>query len=260
MSSFQPANARIAKRIELGSSLAIFHVAPDVGRTPDFTPGQFTNVGLPIVGQDGVERFVRRAFSMANSPRATSFFELFVRRIEGGEFTTRLFELREGDRLWLDPNVYGKFTLDELAPGRDVVWISSGTGVAPFVSMLRTYGDAPRWRRLALFESVRVADDLGFRAELEARAASDSNFAYVPTATREAPESTWRGARSRLQTLIEPENFARLVGWPLEPAVASVFCCGNPAMIEDVAQLLAARGFRPHSRRNPGELHVERYW
>ena len=152
--------------------------------------------------------------------------------------------------------------------GSDLALIATGTGLAPFMSMLRAApvgqpspaSPARRWRRCVLVHGARNATELGYRAELTARAAADPDFTYLPLVTREPEGPGWTGLRGRVQSLLEGDTWTAQVGAPLDPATWHVFLCGNPAMIDDVDRRLGARGFRHHSKRQPGTLHFERYW
>jgi ferredoxin--NADP+ reductase len=137
--------------------------------------------------------------------------------------------------------------------------VSTGTGIAPFMSMLRTYRGQDRWRRFVVVNGVRRASDLGYRDELEAICRADPTVCYVPVVSRE-PDATWSGLRGRVQIILDQEVFHPRVGAPLHPDDCHVFLCGNPAMLDELELLLQARGFRTHERHQPGNIHLERYW
>ncbi|MBI5432099.1 MAG: ferredoxin--NADP reductase [Planctomycetes bacterium] len=259
--SEQDPNATLVERRDVTESLAYFLVAPDKAPFASFEPGQFTNLGLEVFDRTvGERRFVRRAYSMGSPPTQRARLEFYVRRVQGGLLTEALFELRSGARLWLDAAVYGRFTLEPVPADRDVVFVASGTGVAPYVSMLRAYSGRRRWRRAVLVETVREERELGYRAEIEAFATHDPSFVWLPTVTRAPETSPWRGARVRVPTLLDPEAFARRTGVALDPSTTHVLLCGNPTMLADVSTRLGELGFVPHSRRAPGQVHTERYW
>lgn len=259
--SEQAANATLVERRDVTDALAYFFVAPDRAPFASFEPGQFTNLGLEVFDRSvGERRFVRRAYSPGSAPTQRERLEFYVRRVQGGRLTEALFELRPGARLWLDPAVYGRFTLEPVPADRDVVFVASGTGVAPYVSMLRSYAGRKRWRRAVLVESAREERELGYRAELEALAARDPSFVWLPTVTRAPEASTWAGSRVRIPALLEPDAFARRTGVALDPRTTHVLLCGNPSMLADVSARLGELGFAPHSRRAPGQVHTERYW
>lgn len=261
MVDIEPPNATLIERRDVTESLAFFRIAPDAPPVPSFEAGQFANLGLAVHDAEARElRFQRRAYSMGSAPSERLSLEFYLRQVDGGRFTGALFALQRGGRIWLDPNVYGRFTLAPVPPERDVIFVASGTGVAPYVSMLREYAGRGRWRRAVVVESVRESREFGYRAEFEALARRDASFRWLPTVTREPEGGAWTGAHGRIQTLLEPARFERETGIALSPANADVFLCGNPQMVEQVGGRLAELGFRPHSRRNPGQVHVERYW
>lgn len=251
-------NATLRTRIDVHASLAIFRISPNEGPLPPFEPGQFINLGLPGSGS-GEGQLLQRAFSIASSPRERWHVELYLRRIDNGEFTPLLWGLEPGARLWLDPRVHGFFTLQDVPRENDLLLVATGTGLAPFVSMIRTYRGRSRWSRCVLIEGARTAEDLGYRSELERTAAADPSILYLPTLTREPESSGWRGLRGRVQNFLEPEQFEQLTGMPLDPGRWQVFLCGNPSMIVEATALLAGLGFRPHRRTEPGQIHTERY-
>ncbi len=263
-------NATLLEREDLTDILSIVRVRPDSGRVPEFHPGQFVRLGVPrgLSPQEGGRpgsrpgriRYTRRAYSIASSPRVTEWMEFFVVLIEEGQLTPRLWDITPGGRLWMDAEAKGEFALEVAPAEADVVMVSTGTGVAPFMSMLRTYRGQNRWRRFVLINGVRVAADLGYRAELEQIAQEDPTVIYVPLATREPEGGSWTGLRGRVQTALEPARYERLAGAPLDPAHCHVFLCGNPQMIDDVESLLAQRGFVADSRAGRGNVHFERYW
>lgn len=263
----EPTNATVIERVDLTDVLSIVRVRPDAGVVPPFVPGQFIRLGLPRMPAAGAVpsgsaarvRYTRRAYSIASSPNVTDHLELFVVRVEAGELTPKLWELSVGGRVWMDDTAKGEFTLDLAPPGKDLVMVATGTGVAPFVSMLRTYRGSGRWRRFVIIHGARYAADLGYRQELEAAAAAEPNVVYVPLVTRESG-GAWTGLGGRVQTALEPATYARLVGAPLDPGDCHVFLCGNPAMIDAVEALLHERGFVTDARDARGNIHFERYW
>jgi len=258
----EPDNAELLERIDVGPTLTIFRVAPVEGPVPAFEPGQFTNLGVGHAPAPGKRPLLRRALSIASSPNEREHLEFYIRLVEDGELTPRLFELRPGASLWIDSRVYGRFTLEDVPPGSNLLMVATGTGLAPFVSMLRTYRGTGRWRRCVLLESSRCAAELGYRAELVRLESEDPTFTYCPTLTREPepPRSDWRGLRGRVQAWLEPEAFRQISDEPLDSATWQVLLCGNPDMIVSVTEQLAQRGFRPHHTRTPGQIRSERYW
>lgn len=260
--------AVLVERADLHEDLAILRVTPEGWTLPLFEPGQFTNLGLPdSTGAEvpqAPQGLVKRALSIASAPSEREYFEFYVQRIPEGSFTSRLWHLRAGDSVVLDERVYGSFTLAEVPSTSALVLVATGTGLGPYMSMLREYGmrsgHRKRWAHCALVHGVRLVQDLGYRAELEELAREDPDFRYLPTVTREPEGTSWNGLFGRVKAHLEPEAWLRVTGRTLAPADHHVFLCGNPAMIEDVGGMLVERGFAPNRRRTPGQIHTERYW
>ena len=260
MSEYLP-NAEITAWESLTSDLAIVRIAPSGWTLPPFVPGQYAELAIPPVNPPPGTKLIRRSYSIASSPAHPNELEVFIVKVDGGELTPNLFSLQKGSSLWLGPKIKGKFTLHDIPPGTDVVMTATGTGLAPFVSMLRAFREAPSWRKLALVHCARISDDLGYRAELERYEKDHPWFSYIPTLTREPLDSPWTGLRGRVHDLFVPGGIIEeRLGSAITPAETHIMMCGNPAMITDLEINLAARGLHPHKKKTPGNIHVERYW
>lgn len=266
-------NATLVSRRDFNDYLATFRIVSDKGPVPPFESGQFITIGLPREDEPaapgevkpppaaaGRVRMIKRAYSIASACTIRDYYDLFIIRVDEGKLTPRLFRMKPGDKLWMDDRCKGEFTLDGVPPGKDIVTVSTGTGLAPFYSMFQSYRGQNRWRRFILINGCRYAQDLGYMDELKQTMREDPNFVYIPMATREPADSKYDGLRGRVNLLLEPENFLKHVGSPLDPAQCHIYLCGNPEMIEQVAATLTARGFVEHSKKQPGNLHIERYW
>jgi ferredoxin--NADP+ reductase len=152
------------------------------------------------------------------------------------------------------------FTLDRVPPDKAVILVATGTGLAPYMSMLRTMLIHDTQRRFVVLHGARFSWDLGYRAELESLARLRPNLTYIPSITRPEQDPAFRGATGRIQTLIENGVIERESGVPLAPAVADVFLCGNPEMVTAVKALLTARGFTADHGKAIGNVHTEEYW
>lgn len=270
-------NAEVVANERLNPALFVLKVrlegrAEDAGPYP-FDPGQFVNLGLAArrpedAGKDGL---VKRPYSVASGP-SEPLLEIYVRLVEDGALTPGLLALEPGDRLWVDDRFIGRFTLDTLpddpAPSaRDLVLVATGTGLAPYLSMLREYAGArragapdARWDRCVVVEGVRLAEDLGYFDELSALAAENDWFTYLPMCSREPRDSGYTGLHGRVGEALEPAAFEAHTGFALEPARGQIMLCGNPDMIAELEGSLAERGFKKHRPRDPGQVHLEKYW
>lgn len=251
-------NATILSRVDLNPELMVLKVRPDDGDVPPFEPGQYGELALPELIQS--PKLERRAYSIASAKGTRDHLEFYVVYVAGGALTAKLWELQTGDRVWLGPKVKGKFTLDPVPPGSDLVAIATGTGLAPFVSMYRSYRQSSKWNTFTIIHGVRHAKDLGYYDELIGYAAEDPRFFYIPTVTRAAAEEHWSGHTGRVNTIFEDGSYQRVTARPFEAANCQIFLCGNPDMIDSLEQFLAARGFKNHSKKEPGQIHFERYW
>ena len=265
-------NAVLTDREEYAPGLVVLRIAPQGWPLPAFTPGQFAVVGLPasaprLPGSDpedpGAEpgRFIRRAYSIASSSKQREYVELFVALVSSGELTPRLLALRPGDRLWLGPKFTGMFTLRDVPPDQHLAMVATGTGLAPYMSMLRTELAARSGRRLGLLLGARHSWDLGYSRELFTMQRECPDLTVLRIVSRPQEErEPWTGAVGHVQHLWSGGALERAWGFRPTPSSTHVLLCGNPAMIDDMTRLLEGEGFRVHEKGAPGQIHVERYW
>jgi ferredoxin--NADP+ reductase len=256
-------NATLTAKRELHEALGIFRVAFRDGSRLAFEAGQFVRLGLlaPASEPGVAPRLVMRAYSIASGVGEREV-EFFLRRVSTGRLSPELFALEHGAPLHMEPRAQGHFTLSGVPAERDVVLLATGTGVAPYVSMLRTHAHAARrpWRRVALIHGARVAADLGYADELARLSGVLPEVTYHPLLTREPSTSGWSGLRGRVQDLLAPARWREHVPFTLDPSQVHVFLCGNPAMILEATALLESLGFHRSRRGQPGTLRTERYW
>lgn len=265
-------NARIVRRVEITPELIILHVAPEGWELPDFTPGQFAVLGLPGAAPrhplsdpeetpPDPDKLIRRSYSIASGSVAREFLEFYVTLVRSGELTPRLFALNEGDRVWLGPKITGSFTLDAVPPESHLVLVATGTGLAPYMSMLRSGLLENSARHVAVLLGARHSWDLGYRGELSTLARRFPRFCFEPTVSRPAEELVpWKGHVGYVQDLWRRGVVAERWGFEPSPADTHVLLCGNPAMIEDMTKILVEQGFKEHKKRDPGQIHAEKYW
>ncbi len=265
-----PYNATLIGREEINPQLWILRVRPD-GELFEFRPGQFAVLGLlgsaprvpeaaPEDAPSAPDKMIRRAYSIASASVERRYVEFFITLIASGALTSRLFALQHGSRLFLGPKATGVFTLDKVPPEKAVVLIATGTGLAPYVSMLRTLLVNDDRRQFVVLHGARYSWDLGYRGELESLARLRPNFSYIPSITRPDEDPHFIGYTGRIQTLLEQGVLERESGVALDPAKAEVFLCGNPDMIKLATGLLQGKGFAAKGGAAPATIHVEEYW
>ncbi len=223
-----------------------------------FVPGQYSRLGLPEGGS-----MVWRPFSVTSSP-ADDFLEYYGVLVPGGLFTGMLHTLEAGAPVWLDKQVFGFMTADRFSDGEDLWMLSTGTGVGPFVSILRDAAVWRQFRRIVIAHGVKHAADLGFHRVLRAMqekppVEGGASLHIVEAMTRD--DALLPGQLGgRLTTLLEDGSLERTTGISISPEASRVMMCGNPAMIEDMRKILHQRGMRPCRRALPGQFVTENYW
>ena len=267
-------NAVVTLRNEVSPWLMILQVVPDGWDFPDYVPGQFASLGLfgersrcaaaeaenPVTAPD---KLIRRAYSIASSPLNHEFLEFYVALVPNGALTPRLFNLKIGDRIWLSRKATGNFTYDDsqVPKGADLVLVTTGSGLAPFVSMLKTHLRFPAVRRVALIHGVRHSWDLGYRSILMAMEHLRTNFTYLPVISRPEEEPVpWKGATGHVQDVWTGGAVEKAWGSRPGPETAHIFMCGSPQMSDAMIEILGREGFKEDKRNEPGQIHVEKYW
>jgi len=216
------------------------------GATLGFEAGQFVRIALDIKGER-----VARAFSFVNPPQdpALEFYGVIVPE---GPLSPRLAKLRAGDALQVAANPAGFLVLSEV-PDTETLWlVSTGTGLAPFLAILRTEALWKRFRNVVLVHAVRYAKELTYRELITGTGAK-----YVTFVSRESAPGSLAG---RIPAAIADGRLAAAAGLRLAPENSHVMLCGNPQMLKDATAALVARGMRKHRRRASGHITVESFW
>jgi ferredoxin--NADP+ reductase len=217
-----------------------------------FQAGQFVRIALDVDGER-----VARPFSFVNPP-ADAVLEFYGVIVPQGPLSPRLARLAAGEVLFVATNPSGFLVLSEV-PDAETLWlVSTGTGIAPFLSIL---ADARVWQRYAsvvLVHAVRHAAELTYRERLDALGRRmGERLRVVTMVSREAAPGALGG---RIPAAIRDGRLAAAAGRPLSAERAQVMLCGNPDMIRDATDALKELGMRKHRRRSPGQITVESFW
>jgi ferredoxin--NADP+ reductase len=223
-----------------------------------FTAGQFARLGV----RKPSGCIVWRAYSMVSAPH-DEFLDFFSIVVPDGEFTSELSRLSVGDELLVEKQAFGFLTLDRFPDGRDLWLLATGTGIAPFLSILQDFEAWQRFERIVLVYSVRQQRELAYQqliADLPQREYLEGlgdKLTYVPVVPREQVPGALHG---RITQLIETGELERAAGLALSPEHSRIMLCGNPQMIEDTRAVLKTRDLQLALTRRPGQVAVENYW
>ena len=216
--------------------------APRLG----FEAGQFVRIAL--------EEELARPFSFVNPPQ-DPVLEFYGIVVPGGPLSPRLERLRAGDRLLVASNPAGFLVLSEVPDAQTLWLVSTGTGIAPFLSILRTETPWKRFRNVVLVHAVRQAAELVYQDVIR-KISKERGLRSVTFVSREAHAGSLVG---RIPSALRDGRLEKAAGLALDHD-AHVMLCGNPDMLKDAQAALAERGLRKHRRRNPGHITVESFW
>ncbi|MDI1301878.1 MAG: ferredoxin--NADP reductase [bacterium] len=221
-----------------------------------FKTGQFVMIGLEVDGKP-----LMRAYSVV-SPNYADHLEFYSIKVQNGPLTSRLQHLKVGDTLLLGRKPTGSLIMDNLTPGKNLYLLSTGTGLAPFMSVVRDPEFYDAFDKIILTHGVRWKSELGYYDYIRNDLPNDEYFGeqvkekliYYPTVTREAFDN-----EGRLTDLITSGKLFTDIGLPpFDPAVDRVMICGSPSMLKDLVILLEERGFTEGTSNKPGNYVIER--
>jgi len=245
-------------------------------RAPDvlpFLPGQFLQLGVYISSQEGSEmqelggkdgagegagkwKLINRPYSVA-SPHG-EYLEFFIVLVEDGELTPHLWNLKVNDSIQVSQKGAGSFTLEKAPPAENLWLLGTGTGLAPYIAMVRDPLIWEKYQQVVIVHGVRQADDLAYTDELrQLETRFPNRFRFFQTLTRERQQGFLHG---RIPQLVADGTLEKLTGCPITRDNATVMLCGNPAMLDSMEELLSEREMRLHRSKNPGQIVLERYW
>jgi len=238
-------------------SLFSFRTTRDRGYR--FVPGQFARLGVKGAAEGSI---VWRAYSIASAAH-DEHLEFFSVVVPNGQFTSRLSKLKEGDQIYVERKSYGFLTTDRFQAGKDLWMLATGTGLAPFLSILHDFATWEHYDNLLLVQSVRTQQELAYEDLIRGFEGSEyyGEFAhklrYARIVTREPVPGT---LRDRVTKLLSNGVLEENLGVKLDHDRSRIMLCGNPEMVEDSRKILTERGYRMSRRGEPGHLAVENYW
>jgi ferredoxin--NADP+ reductase len=211
-----------------------------------FENGEFVTLGMR---RDG--KLIARAYSIVSTKDAEQLEFLSI-HVPDGPLTSRLAQLREGEGVWINGKATGSLTLRHVQPGRHLYMLATGTGLAPFISLVRDPETYRHFEKLILVHSVRSRGELAYREHLESLAGE--RLLYLPTVTREPFETPERGS----DLFRDGRLFDRLSLPPADPAQDRLMLCGNPHMIKEMTAHLEAAGWTMTNYKGVGNFTVEK--
>ncbi len=221
-----------------------------------FSNGHFTMIGLRVDGKP-----LLRAYSIV-SPNYEETLEFLSIKVPDGPLTSRLQHIQPGDSVIVGHKPTGTLLIDYLLPGKRLYLLGTGTGLAPFMSIIRDPDTFEKFDQVILVHGCRLVSELAYRDYITQELPQheflgdmvSSQLKYYPTVTRE-PFPT----QGRIPDLIESGRMARDLGLPdLHPQLDRVMLCGSPEMLKSIKEVLEKRGFKEGNTTTPGDFVVER--
>ena len=256
-------NATVIKNDKISDTLFLITVKPDF-EIHDFKPGQFTTLGLeiPYKKNDGTEeiKLIKKAYSIASSPIDKNYLEFYIALVPDGLLTPHVFELKPNDKLFVGEKITGKFTLESVDDKKHILMIGTGTGLAPFISMIRTHVICGGDRHFSVLHGARHSYELGYYTELSVMSVNCQNFHYLPAISRPKEDPNWGGLTGRVTEIDIQKILKDKTNMEFSPENFEILLCGNPLMIEDMSVKLQNMGFQLNSKEQKGQIHFEKFW
>ena len=244
-----PIVGKVAANRRWTDSLYSLQVAADIGA---FEAGQFGRIGLQIDGEN-----VMRPYSFVNAPDEKPL-EFYFSVVPDGPLSGRLAKLQPGDDILINQKANGFLVLSQVPQAAQLWLMATGTGLGPFLSILK---DAQVWRRyetIILAHAVRRSEDLAYREVIDELAKQhNGKLHYAPFVSR---EKTGFALSGRIPAALADGTLAKFAGVSPLPQSAQFMLCGNPQMVKDALEVLQQQGFSRNRRREPGHITMENYW
>lgn len=222
--------------------------APEV----KFIAGQYTKIGLNINNEE-----IARPYSFVNSPN-DKFLEFYSVSVPNGPLSSALQKLKNGDQINIGPNGNGFLILNEIPEVENIWMLATGTGIGPYLSILRTEESWNKFKKVVLVHAVRYAKELTYQKTIsELKEKYGERFIYVTYVSREDTANSLKG---RIPESIASGTLQQKTGIEIFPKNSHVMLCGNPAMVKDTTIQLKNIGLKKHRRSSPGHITTENYW
>jgi ferredoxin/flavodoxin---NADP+ reductase len=265
--SKSPYNATVVGKIYITPDLIILRVKTDEPRK-EFKAGQYTSIGLlssegrspnSVLPIDSLAKneLIIRPYSIASADFETKDFEFYISQVKSGQLTPRLFNLLQGHRMWVDTKILGVFTLNDTPQDCNIVMVATGTGLAPYISFLRSHITEHPEIKIAVLHGAAYPWDLGYLSELQFINNTFKNFFYFPTLLK--PDSTWTGLTGYIEEHLKNKVLENVAGIEVKPDKTHFYLCGNPKMVDSVSNFLYKNDYTKHTPKKPGALHIEEY-
>lgn len=241
-------NGKIVEKTQWSERLFSLRIQADF---KDFVPGQFVRVALDIDGER-----IARPYSLVNKP-GDDLLEIYFNIVPEGPLSSRLAELEVNDEVFITDKANGFLTIDEVPECKHLWLMATGTGVGPFLSILKTEKVWQRFEKVVLAYSVRDFSEMSYQQQISAlQDQYAGQFLFVPYITREKIEGVFN---QRITASIEDGSLEKRTGFSINEIDSHIMMCGNSAMISSVSECLEKRGMRKHRRREPGHITTEKY-
>lgn len=239
---------KVIEKIQWNKRLLSLRIQADLR---DFKPGQFVRVALDIEGER-----VARPYSLVNKP-GDEFLEIYFNIVPEGPLSPKLAELQVDDEIFVTDKANGFLTVDEVPECKHLWLLATGTGVGPFLSILKSENIWQRFEKVILGYSVRDQSELSYQQQIAAiENQHEKQFSFVPFITREKVEGA---INQRITQSLIDGSFEKRAAIAINEDDSHVMMCGNSAMISSVSECLDNRGLRKHRRREPGHITTEKY-
>jgi ferredoxin--NADP+ reductase len=242
-------NGKVIENRRLNDYLTALIIDVELG---GYEAGQFVRVGLP----DGEDDVLARPYSLVNTPEE-QYLEVYFNIVEEGPLSPKLFALQAGDDILVSDRPSGFLTVSEIPDAPHLWMVATGTGIGPFLAILKSEPVWQKFDKIVLCYSVSYKEELAYRELIDAISHQHGGqFVFAPIVTREPVEGA---LGHRVPTVMQDGSLEAFTGLEINGDNSHVMMCGSSDMITDVSAALEARGMHKHRRRTPGHFTTEKY-